>query len=230
MEKKKYITCNERIISRLAELGFKRKNKYYFIRNLSEDVSQDINFGHSTQGRVHVKYYAISASIILPKILKLAKDMNIYIPRTGFYGSNIGEIMPHPRPNYLEWLIGEDTDEKYDNKIIDSMLFHIEKYALPFLNKYSTPESIVKGIRSCAYPNRYGDDYNALVALLLYGTSEDFLWFVEQRSYEKQFHEYDIEGHWDYKHPQEPINRTCSEFLSFAKQLEPLFAEKGITW
>ena len=138
--------------------------------------------------------------------------------------------MPPPRPNYLEWLIGEDTDEKYDNKVVDSMLYHIEKYALPFLDKYSSPAAIIEGIRNCAYSCRYGDDDHALIALLLYGTAKDFLWFVEQRSYEKQFQEYDHEGHWDFKHPKEPTNRACREFLECAEKLKPLFKEKGIVW
>ena len=230
MEKKRYITYNERIINRLEELGFKRKKRDFFIRNLSEDVRQEITFGHSTQGRAHVKYYAIRAVIILPKVLTLVKDLDIYIPRTAFYSSNIGELMPPPRPNYLEWLIGEDTDEKYDNKVVDSMLYHIEKYALPFLDKYSSPAAIIEGIRNCAYSCRYGDDDHALIALLLYGTAKDFLWFVEQRSYEKQFQEYDHEGHWDFKHPKEPTNRACREFLECAEMLKPLFKEKGIVW
>jgi hypothetical protein len=65
--------------------------------------------------------------------------------------------------------------------------------------------------------------------LLLYGKKEDFLWFVEQRSYEKQFHIYDQGAHWDYRHPNEPLNRTCMEFLNFAEKLEHLMEEKKIT-
>lgn len=228
MEKKKYISYNQRIIDRFAEFGFKRKNKNFFIRQLSEDVLQELSFGHSTQGQAHVKYYDIRASIKLPKVIKLAQELDIYMPMTTFYNSNIGELMP--KRTYLEWLIGEDTDEKYDNKVIDSMLYHVEKYALPFLNKYSTPTAIVEGIRMCAYPDRYGEDFHACIALLLYGRKEEFLWFVEQRSYEKQFHDYNHEGHWDYKHPQEPLNRTCKEFLECVEKLEPTIIEKGITW
>ncbi len=61
MQKKRYISFNERIISRLAEFGFKRKNQDFFPRKLSEDITQNLIFGHSSQGRAHVKYYAISA-------------------------------------------------------------------------------------------------------------------------------------------------------------------------
>ncbi len=228
MEKKRYISFNQRIIDRLAELGFKRKNKCYFIRKPNEDITQSIIFGHSTQGRAHVKYYVIVARIEFPKVHKLAQDFDLYLPLSCFYNSNIGELMPNP-PVYLEWLIGEDTDEKYDNKIIDSMIYHIEKYAIPFLNKYSTPAAIVNGIKKCTFPDRYGNDFHACFILLLYGKKEDFLWFVEQRSYEKQFEIYDQGAHWDYRHPNEPLNRTCKEFLNFAEKIEQLMEEKKIT-
>jgi hypothetical protein len=223
MEKKKYISYNQRIIDRLADFGFKRKNKNLFVRKLSEGVSQELSFGHSTQGRAHVKYYDIRAVIVLPEVLKIAQELNIYMPSTAFYNCNIGELMP--KSNYLEWLIGEDTSEKYDNKVIDSMLYHVEKYAIPFLNKYSTSAAIVEGIRNCAYSCRYGENLHACIALFLYGKREDFLWFVEQRSYEIQFDDYEHEGHWDYRHPKVPLSRACKEFLECAGKLEPLYLQ-----
>lgn len=222
MEKKKYLSYNERIINRFAEYGFKRKNRDFFIRNLSEDVTQDLVIGHTTHGRTHVKYYQINANIRMPKVFKLGQEFGLYM-RTAFYGSNIGELMPKPRPPILDWLIGEDTSEKYDNKMIDSMLYHVEKYAIPFLNKYCTPEAILEGIRKRAYPNGYGDEFHACIAFYLYGQKEDFLRFVEQRSYEMQFYDYGHEGHWDYKHPTEPLNRACKEFLDCAEKTELLF-------
>ena len=115
MQRKRYISYNERIINRLAEFGFKRKNIGFFPRKLSEDITQNLIFGHSTQGRAHVKYYAIRNNIVLPKVLKIAEELDIFLPMTALYNCNIGDLMPKPIPTYLEWLIGEDTDEKYDN-------------------------------------------------------------------------------------------------------------------
>lgn len=232
MEKKRYISFNQKLIDGFAEFGFKRKNMHYFVKKPSEDISQSLIFGHSTQGRAHVKYYAIRASIEFPKVLQLAKENELFLTNSCFYNSNIGELMPKPsplkkwlmpeRPAYLEWLIGEDTDEKYDNEVIDSMIHHVKKYAVPFLNRYSTPAAVVEGIKKCAYTNRYGNDYQALAVLLLYGSKEDFLWFVEQRSYEKQFHVYEPGQHWDYKNPQEPLDRVCQEFLDYAETIQSI--------
>lgn len=231
MQKKRYISFNERIISRLEEFGFKRKNQGFFPRKISEDITQNLIFGHSTQGRAHVKYYAIRANIELPKVLKIAENLNVFLPMNAFCNSNIGDLMPKPIPTYLEWLIGEDTDEKYDNRVIDSMLYHIEKYAIPFLDKYSTPASIVEGIKNCAYPNRYGEDFHACIALLLYGKKEDFLLFVEKRSHEMQFSIYDnSEVHWNYRQPDMPLTRACKSFLDGVEKLRPLIEEKGIKW
>ena len=229
--KKRYISFNERIINRLAEFGFKRQNKGFFIRNLGEDVIQQLIFGHCTHGVAHVKYYYIRSAILLPKVLKLAKDLDIFLPLNALYNANIGELMPKPRPVFLEWLIGEDTDEKYDNKVIDSMLYHVEKYAVPFLDKYNSPVAIVEGIKRCAYPNRYGENFHACIALLLYGKKEDFLWFVEKRSHELQFSIYDnSEVHWNYKNPDIPLEPICKLFLEVIEKMRPLIEEKGIQW
>ena len=218
MEKKKrYISFNQKLIDRLTEFGFKRKNMDFFKRKVSEDITQSIIFGHTTQGRKHVKFYYVRINIEFPKVLTLAKDFDLLLPITAFWNSNIGELMPIP--NWLEWPIGEDTDEKYDNKVVDSMLHHIKKYALPFLNHYNTPAAIIEGIKKRAYRNSYGEDYHACAILFLYGKKEDFDWFVEQRSYEKQFHVYDPGQHWDYRHPTISLNDNCMDFLNFAEAL-----------
>ena len=127
MQKKRYISFNERIISRLEEFGFKRKNQGFFPRKISEDITQNLIFGHSTQGRAHVKYYAIRANIELPKVLKIAENLNVFLPMNAFCNSNIGDLMPKPIPTYLESLIGEDTDEQNNNSVLDTMLSQHEK-------------------------------------------------------------------------------------------------------
>lgn len=76
--RKRYISFNERIINRLAEFGFKRKNKDFFIRNLGEDVIQQLIFGHCTHGVAHVKYYNIRSAILLPKVFKITEDLDIF--------------------------------------------------------------------------------------------------------------------------------------------------------
>ena len=229
MDKKKYISYNSRINQKLKYYGFKRKNKGFY-RLTCSDIIQHFLFGHSTQGRKFAKYYDITACIEIPKVFKIAQELDIY---TGwaFYCSNIGELMPQP-PVYLEWLITEDSDEKYDDEVVDSMLYHIEKYAIPFLDKYCTPQAIVEGIKKCAYPGRYGgDNLMVCIILLLYGTKEDFLWFVEKRSHELQYKIYDnSEVHWDYRHPTEPLTESCKFFLENVEKLKPLMEEKGITW
>ena len=77
MKRKKYISYDQSIIALLAEYGFRKKNKDFFIRDISLDVSQEISFGHSTQGQAHAKYYAIRIAILLPKVLELAQKQNI---------------------------------------------------------------------------------------------------------------------------------------------------------
>lgn len=229
MEKKKYITYNPKIIERLAELGFKRKKRDWFYRQTCEDVYQELTFGHSTKGQPHTKYYAIGAVIKLPEALRLAQELGI-CTLTCFENINLGYFKPER--NYLEWLITEDSDEEYDNNVVESMLYHIEKYAIPFLNKYSTPSAIIKGIKECAYPDRYGtDNMITCITLLLYGTKEDFLWFVEKRSHEMQYDIFDnSEVHWDYRHHREPLTEPCEYFLENVEKLRPLMMEKGIYW
>lgn len=220
-EKKKYISYNQRIIDHLASRGFKRKNMNFFVRKINEDITQSIIFGHSTQGRAHAKFYAVRASIELPKVLKTAKELDIPILLTLLFSSNIGELM-NPS-TYLEWLVTEDSSESYDNGVVDSILEHIDKYAIPLLDKFCTVSSIVEGIKKRGLPGRYGDDMHACIALLLYGEKKDFFWFVEQRSYEKQFSIYDQEVHWDYRNPGVPLNKICKSFLDMADKLEPLW-------
>lgn len=228
MEKKKYISLNQRIINQLAEHGFKKKNKYTFVRIIGEDIVQSIVFGHSTQGRKHIKYYAIHVVIELPRALSTAKEMGIYT-LTCFENINLGYLLE--KGTYLEWLIGEDTNEKYDNEVINSMLYHIEKYAMPFFDKYNVPSSIVNGIKNRAYPDRYGtDEMIACIALLLYGSKEDFLWFVKKKSYEKQFLDTESEVDWDYKHPNVTITPLCESFLKNVDRLKPIIEAKGIEW
>ena len=228
MEKKKYISFDTRIITELDNLGFKRKNKHWFIRQLSEDIIQTLIFGHNTHGQKHVRYYEVRTAIELPVVLKIANDLNIYTPMTALLSVNIGELMP--KKEYLEWAIGVDTDKKHDNRVVDSMLYHIKKYAIPFLNKFSTTSAIVEGIKKRAFVGHYGDDLHACIALLLYGSADDFLWFVEKRSYEKQFLDIDSVGYWDYKNPTEPLNPFCKEFLDKVEALKPIMQTKGISW
>ncbi len=229
MEKKKYITYNPRIISRLEDLGFKRKNRDWFCRQVSKDICQELVFGHSTKGIPHAKYYAINAVIKLPEVLKMAQKLDI-CTLTCFENINLGYFKPER--HYLEWLVTEDSDEKYDNDVVNSMLCHIEKYAIPFLNKFCSTSAIVKGIKECAYPDRYGtDNMLTCITLLMYGTKEDFLWFVEKRSHEMQYDIFDSSVvHWDYRHPQEPLTEPCEYFLENVEKLKPLMEEKGITW
>ena len=225
MEKKKYITCDQTIIDYMTAHGFIRKNREFFIRKISEDISQSIIFGHSTQGRAHAKYYAARVSIELPQVLRIAKELNLFIPINALCNNNIGELM-EPR-TYLEWLITEDSSDSYDNGVINSILDHIDRYALPFLNKFSSLSSIVGGIRNREFPNRYGEDLHACIALLLYGEKKDFFWFVEQRSYEKQFSIYEEEAHWDYRKPGAPLNKICKSFLDTVDRLEPLWKQEA---
>lgn len=220
-EKKKYISYNQRIIDHLAARGFKRKNMNFFVRKINEDITQSIIFGHSTQGRAHAKYYDVRVCIELPKVLKTAKELDIPISRVALFSSNIGELM-NPS-SYLEWLVTEDSSESYDNGVVDSILEHIDRYAIPLLDKFCTVSSIVEGIKKRGLPGRYGDNMHACIALLLYGEKKDFFWFVEQRSYEMQFSIYDQEVHWDYRNPGVPLNKICKSFLDMVDKLEPLW-------
>jgi len=220
-EKKKYISYNQKIIDHLAARGFKRKNMNFFVRKINEDITQSIIFGHSTQGRAHAKYYDVRASIELPKVLKTAKELDIPISRVALFSSNIGELM-NPS-TYLEWLVTEDSSESYDNGVVDSILEHIDRYAIPLLDKFCTVSSIVEGIKKRGRLYRISDDMHACIALLLYGEKKDFFWFVEQRSYEMQFSIYDQEVHWDYRNPGVPLNKICKSFLDMADKLEPLW-------
>lgn len=225
MKKKKYISYNPKIIEFLAKYGFRRKNKDFFVKQLSDDIAQSIIFSHSTHGCAHAKYYAIRISIELPKAQKIAENFDVIISNTCLVNTNIGELMPEP-PVYLEWLITEESSEKYDNNVVDSMLSHIKEYAIPYLDRYSTTNAIIEDIMNgMAHQYIKFDDTMSTMTLLLYGEREQFFSFIKQRSYELQHSMVECKEDWDYNHPNEPLSKPCELFIENIKKLRPFFEE-----
>jgi len=138
-----YITSNELLNNKLSLLGFKRKNKYSFVRKYNNAI-QSLCWGHRADCREpNVRYYSVTAYIEFPIVNKTAKEMGVIIDTIG---QGLGYFMPVS--GYKEWrLAGNATDDEIA-VIVDEIAEITELYAVPFMNKYSRVRSAIAGIEN----------------------------------------------------------------------------------
>lgn len=158
--KEKYITSYDSLTNHLMKFGFRRKNANFYIRESTESL-QRLFFTHATHSERFVKYYTIQLKINYPQIESLAKEMGLFS-----YGMavNIGYLTPNR--NFLEWRVAESDSEDYILDIIENMCMNINNYALPYFEKYSTLEGLLKGIDNQELQNRL--DYRFCQPFLYY--------------------------------------------------------------
>ena len=164
--KQEYITKNPYLKGGLLELGFKKKNINSFCRPYNDCV-QMINFGHSTRNEHYVRYYGIIVGARFPKVEEFGNKLDVMI---GSIGTDIGNLMPNY--NHKVWRVTNSDSIDYIQQVANDMLVHIVKYAIPFLNKYSTIKELIKGIENNDKNVCFVTDYNLPVLYLMDGEKE----------------------------------------------------------
>ena len=102
-------------------------------------------------------------SVEYPKAVRIAHELDVFT--VGIIGANIGYLSP--LDTYKIWRVSDTDEEKHIFTIIDEMLFYIEKYALPFLKKYSMLDNVIHEIESGNRLFTPGSDYNLPIFYLL---------------------------------------------------------------
>ncbi len=175
IRKRKYITYNETLNAELQILGFKRKDDRWFVREFN-DTEQRIGFSHATYSEKHVKYYAIHVHLVYPKIQKIIDTLGVLI-FAGF-GVEIGYLMPENK--YYEWRITETDSDSSVEKIVINMVSNIQKYVIPYIEKYSTINRIIKGLEKSELKSISNDKYLLPILYYLEGDKEHAIRYVEQ--------------------------------------------------
>ncbi len=138
-EKREYIinACNE-LEPILSKYGFKVMSKgLRYKRSLTKDISQEIKF-------IIQRYYLIRVSISVhsKKMKKWNIENNISEDDYLFFQYNIGYMTPLQKSKI--WEVGQsDVAKKQFHKEILNL---IEKYIIPFFNKFNDMDSLVNDL------------------------------------------------------------------------------------
>ena len=138
---KKYITYNEKLRKGLNALSFKQKNKNSYLRE-EKDSSIELFFTHSTHGEKHVKYYHVNVSIRFNEIHQIKEKGDFYIGIVEVIAMDLGHLMGNA--GLKEFRLAEEDDESQDNLVAEEILLLIEKYAVPFIERYRTPQNLLE--------------------------------------------------------------------------------------
>lgn len=163
-----YITKNERLIKKMSEWGFKRKNINTFRRTEGEAIL-DFYFTHNTNNEHHVKYYCINVNIWYPEIDRIKKNGDFYfgIPNASIW-CDLGHLMGFPIQR--EYRISDDDDESTINMVVDRMFYDLRNYALSIMKRYSVLSVFIddyeKGLLEGYHVNK---QTMALMYLMCYG-------------------------------------------------------------
>jgi hypothetical protein len=186
---KDYITYNEALNRRMNDMGFKRKNRETFRRQSGEkygDAIQEISFSHSTYHIPHVRFYHVHAFLHYPKIDELNKTIGANIYSTG---GNFGNII---NGSFKEWRVAEsDTPEYIEGVVVEEICTDMERYIIPFMNRYSFFENILEDVEKGILSN-YLYDFFHMPAVLYYllGSKQQAYAFLERKmEYLKQMTE-----------------------------------------
>jgi len=189
--KRKYITYDERLNTRLENIGFKRKNQNTFVKNCGNIVHK-LLFSHSSHHEHGVKYYTIGMMVEFLDIEKLSKEIGVI--RTKGWILNIGHILDIP--SYYTWRLTETDPDERITEIVESMYDMIKTYALPFMNRYSNIETLL-------WEYEFGNLYltkkiflDRILVCMMYqvlGQTEKALQFIELTIMERK--EWEATGH-----------------------------------
>lgn len=175
IEKRKYLTYNEVLNAEMHILGFKRKGGDWFVKQF-KDTEQKIGFSHATYSEKNVRYYAIHIHLIYPKIKEIIDALGVLV-FAGF-GMEIGYLMPENR--YYEWRIAESDSDSYVEKAVEDMISNIRKYVIPFIDKYSTLQQLLKSIENSEL--RFISNEKYLIPILHYieGDGDSAIQYIRQ--------------------------------------------------
>jgi len=127
-----YITYNELLNQRFNAIGFRRKNRETFVKKKGNAV-QELLFGHATYYMHHVRFYDLSYCLDFPIIEKFAKVLGVdYTPMI----NNVFFLIPG-QTSFKDWRVDVSDNEDFINKTVNDICQEVEKYAVPFLDKYS---------------------------------------------------------------------------------------------
>lgn len=174
-----YITNYDSLKKRLADIGFARKNKHRFSCK-ANGVIQSIDFIHSVP-YPKAKDYNIMISIEYPEAIRIGRELDVFT--VGVIGANIGYLSP--LNSYKVWRMSETDEEKLILSVIDEMLAYVEKYAIPFLKKYSILDETIHEIEVGNRLFLPGADYNLPIFYLLNG-EKDFILSCLNREVQKK--------------------------------------------
>jgi len=215
----KYITYSELLREKLALLGFKRKGKDEFLREVNGFV-HSIGFCHSSS-IPHFRSYYIMIGLSYPKLEDLAMDLGVYY--AGAWGVNIGQLTP--KNNFQQWLVENSaTEEDVRDTVID-MVNLIEAYAVPFLNKYSDINEFLFELEegSRLVPRNAG--YNLPLLYYMLGEKENAISYINQElirkeSEAKRSHEDNPFEPNNNNIRETPLDREYNEYKEFAEKLK----------
>ena len=159
----KYITYSELLCSKLALLGFKRKNRAEFIRK-QNGFNQMISYCHSSR-IPHVRDYYIIIGLYYPEVEKMGMDLDVYT--TGAWGLNIGYLTP--QKIFKEWRVENSASEDDIREVVNDMVNLIETYAVPFFDRYFDVNELIFELEVGTLLIPHHADYNLPLLYLLNG-------------------------------------------------------------
>jgi len=203
----------------MKQIGFK-KTKGKFVRN-EEETIWGLSFGHGSYGQRQVRYYDCLYSVDYPQITEAAKQLGEYV--YGHYGQ-IGYLMPEKR--FVEWRLADSDTEEYYLNMINNIKEALEKYVIPFMEKYSTMNTFVNGVESENIREPF-DQKAVAIAYVLLGRKDDALRYMDE-VIEKEKHkdffgkgvetEVTKEYRMETSYPKE--NKYLKDYMNFVQKLK----------
>lgn len=141
--KKKYVTFNPVLIKGIEDMGFKRKNKDYFCKDLNDGLTCSLLF-NSYSPMPRWRSYYIMINITIPGLAESAEWINGPYPPGDTNLQGLGEITP--KREFLSWETCNDTPWEEEMSVITDMIDKVKRYALPYIENLSTEEGIIRGI------------------------------------------------------------------------------------
>ncbi len=174
-----YLTKNKYLIKKMAEWGFERKSKNVF-RRIEKDAILDFYFSHYTNGEIHVKYYTININVWYPEIdrIKETGGFHFGIPNCSIW-NDLGHLMRFPIQKGFR--VSDADDGAAIQKTINVICDLIKAYALPLMEKYSSPKVYIAdyedGMLDILQPNK---QTMALLYLIYEGKDKALKYAKEQ--------------------------------------------------
>lgn len=210
----KYITDHPYFNEKFLSIGFKRQNRYKYIRNCGDAVDS-LQFGRAHFGEHFVSYYSFTVYIDFKEVNKTCKDMGVFI---GGFGTPIGILCNEKY--FKDWRIANEDSDKYVKKVIDDMADVVKKYAIPFLDKYPTIKEVIKGIEEKKL-NRFLDVSRLTPILyLLNGEKSHAIDFINETLQRMQEEKTKLLNDYKMGKCEEPLFKDLDVYIDFADKFK----------